>query len=207
MEKLALNSVVRSADEKLKDIRTNKKIPAVVYGHKYTPKSVSLDYSEFLKTYRISGNTNIIKLSIDGKNQDVLVHEVQFHPVTWDFQHIDFIAIDAKEKIHVNIPVKLVGNSPAVREGWIVDQTLYEVEVKCFPSDLVDHFEYDISALLEIGQVAHFSELKIDAKKYETHLTQETPIVSILEPKVATEEEVVAPGEVPSAQDEKKEQE
>lgn len=207
MEKLALNSVVRSADEKVKDIRASKKIPAVVYGHKFAPKTVSLDYSEFLKTYRVAGNTHIIKLSIDGKNQDVLVHEVQFHPVTWDFQHIDFMAIDAKEKIHVNIPLKLIGNSPAVREGWIVDQLIDEVEVKCFPSDLVDHFEYDISALVEVWQVAHFSELNIDTKKYETHLTPEAPIVSILEPKVSAEEEVIAPGEVPSAQDEKKEQE
>ena len=82
MEKLSLNSVVRTGEGRIKDLRASKKIPAVVYGHKFKPVSVALDYSEFLKTYRVAGQTHIIKLSIDGKNQDVIVHEVQYHPVT-----------------------------------------------------------------------------------------------------------------------------
>lgn len=210
MEKLALNCIKRTWEEKLKTMRESmKKIPAVVYWHNYAPVSVALDYSEFLKTFRIAGKTHIIKLSIEGKNQDVLVHEVQYHPVTWDFQHIDFIAISAKEKIHVNIPLKLVGNSPATKEGWLVDQLVDEIEVKCLPADLVDHFEFDISSLTEVWQVAHFSELNLDVKKYETHMEMETPIVSILEQKWQTveEESTVAPWDVPSSQDDNKTEE
>jgi large subunit ribosomal protein L25 len=208
MEKLALKSLLRTWEEKMSVLRADRKIPAVVYGHKFKPVSISLDYSEFLKLFRIAGQTHIIKLSIDGKNQDVIVHALQYHPVTWDFQHIDFMAIDAKEKIHVNIPLKLIGNSPATREWGLVDQLVDEIELKCFPADLVDHFEFDISGLTEIGQVAHLSDLKLDLKKFEIHADMETPIVSILEQKWAKiEEEVVAPSAVPATQDEKKTEE
>jgi len=72
------------------------------------------------------------------------------------------------------------------------------------PSDLVDHFEFDISGLTEIGQVAHLSELKLDFKKYEIHIDLETPIVSILEVRGATvEETTVTPSEVPATQEKK----
>lgn len=78
----------------------------------------------------------------------------------------------------------------------MVDQLIDVIEVKCFPADLVDHFEFDISVLTEIGQVAHLSDLKIDSKKLEVHLSPETPIVSILEVKgaaAASEETPAAP--------------
>lgn len=209
MEKIVLNSIKRTGEWRLKDLRADKKIPAVVYGRKFTPVSVALDYSEFLKTFRIAWETHIIKLSIDGKNQDVLVYDVQYHPVTWDFQHVDFITVNAKEKLTVQIPLKLVGNSPATRDGGIVDHLVDEVEVKCFPADLVDHFEFDISVLTEIWAAAHLSDLNIDLKKFEVHLPLETTIVSILEPATTVEEETptVAPSEVPTAAEEKAKEE
>ncbi|EKE28626.1 MAG: hypothetical protein ACD_3C00037G0017 [uncultured bacterium (gcode 4)] len=197
MEKLALNSVKRTGEEKLKDLRANKQIPAVIYGHNYAPVIIALDYSEFLKTYRIAGQTHIIKLSIDGKNQDCIVHEVQYHPVTGDFQHIDFMSVSAKEKLHANIPLKLIGSSPALRDWGLVAQLVDEIEVKCFPWDLVDHFEFDVSVLTEIGQVAHLSDLKIDTKKHEIHIDMETPIVSILEVRGAAVEEAPAAAPAP----------
>jgi large subunit ribosomal protein L25 len=150
MEKLALNSVKRTGEEKLKDLRANKQIPAIVYGHNFKPVSIALDYSEFLKTFRIAGKTHILKLSIDGKNQEVIVHDMQYHPVTGDFQHVDFVTVNAKEKIHVSIPLKLIGNAPATRNGGMVDQLVDEIELKCLPGDLVDHFEFDISGLTEV---------------------------------------------------------
>lgn len=209
MEKIVLNSTIRTGEWRLKDLRASKKIPAVVYGRKFTPVSISLDYSEFLKTFRVAGETHIIKLSIEWKNQDVLVYDIQYHPVSWDFQHVDFITVNAKEKLTVNIPLKLVGNSPAVREGWIVDHLVDEVEVKCLPWDLVDHFEFDISALLGIWDSAHLSDVNIDTKKFDIHLPLDTTIVSILEPATnAVEEEVsIAPSEVPTATEEKAKEE
>lgn len=207
MEKLALNSTKRTWDEKIKTLRGNNKIPAVIYGNNFKPVIVTVDYTEFLKTFRISWKTHIIKLSIDGKNQDVIIHDMQYHPVTWDFQHIDFVSVNAKEKLHVSIPLQLIGNSPAVRDWWMVAQLINEIDVKCFPADLVDHFEFDISEMTEVGQVAHLNQVKIDLEKYEIHIDMESPIVSILETKAPIiEEEVTEVADVATEQDEKKEE-
>lgn len=208
MEKLALNALKRTLEGRIKDLRADKKIPAVVYGHNYAPVTVSLDYSEFLKTFRISGKTHIIKLSIDGKPQDVIVHALQFHPVSGDFLHVDFMVINAKEKLHVKIPLKLIGNAPATREWGMVDQLISEIDVKCFPADLVDHFEFDISNMSELGQVAQLSEMNIDPKKYDVQIAIDTPIVSIFEQRgVVIEEEAVAPADVPATKETKKDSE
>ncbi|EKE26168.1 MAG: hypothetical protein ACD_4C00399G0001 [uncultured bacterium (gcode 4)] len=202
MEKLSLQSFSRNLDEKLSDIRSNKQIPAVVYGHKFASKSVKVGYSEFLKLFRVGGFTHIVELTIDGKKQDVLVHDLQKHPITWDFQHIDFMVLTAWEKIHVNIPVHLIGNAPAIKEWWMVDQILCEVEVKCLPKDLVDNFEIDISNMLNIWDVLHISDIKIDTKKFEIHLPVDMPVVSILEVRWAKTEETWAPEakEVPASE-------
>ncbi|MCK9271980.1 50S ribosomal protein L25 [Candidatus Gracilibacteria bacterium] len=187
MEKLKLSSEVRDLSEKLSTIRGNKLIPGVVYGHKFPSKGIQVGYSDFLKTFRTGGHTHIVELTIDGKKHDVLIHEVQKHPVTGDFQHVDFMALAAGEKIHVKIPLVLVGSAPATREGGLVSQSVHEVEVKCFPKDLVDSIEIDISGLTEIGSSIHLVDVKIDSKfEILTHL--DLPVVTILETKAEKEE-------------------
>lgn len=188
MEKLKLSSEIRDLTEKLSTIRWNKLIPWVVYGHKFPSKGIQVWYSDFLKTFRTGWHTHIVELTIDWKKQDVLIHEVQKHPVTWDFQHVDFMALAAGEKIHVSIPLVLVGSAPATREWGLVSQSVHEVEVKCFPKDLIDSIEIDISGLTEIWASIHLADVKIDTTKFTilTHL--DLPVVSILETKAEKEE-------------------
>ncbi|MDD2486803.1 MAG: 50S ribosomal protein L25 [Candidatus Gracilibacteria bacterium] len=205
MEKLHLNSSVRLVDENLKELRIGKQIPAVVYGHKFPSTSVKIGYSEFLKVFRVGGYTHIIELTIDGKKQDVLVHDLQKHPVTGDFQHVDFMALSAGEKIHVSIPLHIVGNAPVLREGGLLDQILHEAEVKCLPKDLVDGFDVDVSGLTALGEVMHLSDVKIDTKKFELITPIDSPIISVLETKGAKiEDEAPAEAaEVPASEQKK----
>jgi large subunit ribosomal protein L25 len=187
MKNISLSCVKRNATEKLSDLRTAKKIPAVVYGHKVEAVSVTLEFSEFLRVHRAAGHSHIISLSLDGKKIDVLAHDVQYHPVTGDFQHVDFFAVSATEKLHVGIPVVLVGSSQAERDGAIIDQNLEEIEVKCLAKDLVDNFTVDISVLKEFGDVIHVSDLigtVINTKIFEVEVDLELPVVTALEPKV-----------------------
>lgn len=113
MEKFTLVATARDTETKLSTLRGEKKVPAVVYGHKVAAQSVSVGASELLKVFRKSGKTHIVELTLDGKKQDVLIHEVQRAPVSGDFLHVDFFVVSATEKIHVHIPVHLVGTSPA----------------------------------------------------------------------------------------------
>jgi large subunit ribosomal protein L25 len=134
---------------------------------------------------------------------EVLVHEVQKNPVSGDFTHIDFYAITAGQKIHVNIPVKFVGESQAKRDGAIVEEHMTEIEVKCSPSDLVDFFEVDITQLAEMGDNIKVEDLKIDTKKYEILSDGESVIISANEP--AAEEDLSAPVVLELPKDEKEE--
>ncbi len=186
MKNIALDCVKRSATEKLTALRASRKIPAVVYGHNVEAVSVTLDYSEFLKVNRVAGHSHIISLSIEGKKHDVLAHDIQCHPVTGDFQHVDFFAVNAAEKLSVGIPVLLIGASQAVRDGAIIDQNLEEIEVKCLPKDLVDNFQVDITVLAAFGDVIHVSDLigtVIDTKIFTVETNLDLPVVTAIEPK------------------------
>ncbi len=189
METLALNTLPRTQSERLKSIRADRKIPAVVYGHHFGSMSVTVDMSEFVKTFRRAGQTHLVDLMIDGKAQKVLIYELQRHPVTGDVLHVDFLAVSAKEKITVDIPLVLIGESPAVRAGAILEQHIDTIEVRCLPGDLVDDFKVDISILKEVDDVLHVSAVQIDTKKFDiiTSLSEGIATVSAPHDYVAEE--------------------
>lgn len=210
MEKLALASESRGLDTKLSTIRSNGQVPAVVYGHKIAPTHITVNNSEFLKVFRKGGTTHLVDLTVDGKKQTVLIHDVQKHPVSGDFLHVDFFVVSASEKIHVQIPLHLVGESRAQKEGGLIEQNIHTIDLKCLAKDLVDAFEVDITALDNMGDIIHVSDLKIDAKKFDLHTALEAAVVSVHAPKGGlTEDEAeaaaVPAAEVPAAQDDKKE--
>ena len=84
MENFSLEAQSRKNEEKLLLIRNSKMIPGIVYGKTQQPVEVKVDYSSFLKLYRKAGSNHIVKLSIEEKSVDVLVHEVQKNPVSGD---------------------------------------------------------------------------------------------------------------------------
>ncbi len=203
MEKFALNADKRTKEDRLLDLRSSKMIPGIVYGKTQEPTQLKVDYSSFLKLYRKAGSNHIINLSLDSKGIDVLVHEVQKDPVTGDFTHIDFYAITAWQKIHVEIPVKFIGESQAKRDGAIIEEHLDIIELKCSPSDLIDFIEVDISALASMGDNIKVGDLKIDTSKYEILTDSETVIISANE--LAAEEDLSAPVVLELPKDEKAE--
>ncbi|MDD3794320.1 MAG: 50S ribosomal protein L25 [Candidatus Gracilibacteria bacterium] len=164
MENLNLNAQARNTEEKLKDIRAEKMIPAVVYGKNQEAIAIKIDNSEFIKLFRVSGESHIINLNIGKKNIEVLVHDYQKEPIKGDFLHIDFFAITKGEKVHTKIQLKFIGTSKAVKEGAILEEHTKEVDVKVLPKDLVDSFEVDLSKLENIGDVIRISDLNIPSK-------------------------------------------
>ena len=175
------------------DARTTRDaglIPGVIYGKDVPSTKLSVGVSEFVKIYREAGKSQLITLSLDGKKYNTLVQEAQRHPVRGNFLHLDFINVDMKSKIEVHIPVVLVGTSPAVVEGGQLHQTLTEVTVKCFPSDIVESFELDVSEL-HMGHSLHVSDIKINAKKFEIVNNPEESVVGAHEIKKQQEEETV----------------
>jgi large subunit ribosomal protein L25 len=164
MEKFNLTAEIRSLDVKNKELRNNKKIPAVVYGKNQEPISIVLEYSDFLKTFRKSGESNIINLNVGKKDIEVLVHDFQQEPVTGDYTHVDFYAVTRGETLTTKIQLNFVGDSPAVKEGGILEELNKEIEVKCLPKDLVNHFDVDLNVLNEVGDNIKVSDLKLGDK-------------------------------------------
>ena len=206
MEKLTLTSELRDITTKPSDIRANKKIPAVAYGHTFESKPIMVDYSEFLKVFRKSGKTHLVELTIDGTKQNVLIHDLQKAPVSGDFLHIDFFVVSATEKIHVQIPLVFVGESQAQKEGGVIEQNMHSIEIKCLPKDLADSFEIDMTRLVQIGDSIHVRDLAID-KKFEVLSPLDGSVVSVHAPKggvTEDEAEAVSANAVPTVQDEKK---
>jgi large subunit ribosomal protein L25 len=179
MEKLVLKSEVRTQEENVRDLRASKTIPAVVYGHKQESISIKLNNSELLRAYRVAGENHVLSLEVNGKKIDVLIHDAQFHPVTGDFLHVDFLALTAGEKVHTHIPLVFVGVSPAkIEEGAVIEELIKSIEVKCLPKDLVDSIEVDLSKLQKTGDNIKVSDLTIPAKLELVHHTDDVIAVA-----------------------------
>ncbi len=177
MEKFELQAEVREVSEKLSQIRANKQVPWVVYGHHQEPINLKVDASTLLRTFRKAGESHIIVLEIGKKKINVLIHDFQKAPVTWEFTHIDFYAITAWEKVHTKIHLEFVWESEAKKLWAIIEEHTKEIEVKCLSEDLVDSFKVDISLLKDFGDTIKVSDLKIDSKKYDV-LTNENDLVA-----------------------------
>lgn len=195
MEKFELQAEIREVSEKLNQIRTNKQVPWVVYGHHQEPINLKVDASALLRTFRKAGENHIISLEIGKKKINVLIHDFQKAPVTWEFTHIDFYAITAWEKVHTKIHLEFVWESEAKKLGAIIEEHTKEIEVKCQSEDLVNSFKVDLSLLKDFGDTIKVSDLKIDSKKFDLLTNADDLVAHAYKPAenvVEEEEEVPA---------------
>ncbi len=188
------------------------KLPAIVYGHNTEPTPITLDRLEFQKVFVKSGRTHLVDLAIDGRVDKVLVREIQTHPRRLGPIHVDFYQVNLEEKIEVEVPVHIVGESAAVKQGDAdVLQPMHSIRVECLPSDIPGSFEVDITPLEEIEAELRVSDLKVPAgvtvlddpeelvvkivHKRELKVEEEVPAA---EAAVPAEGEAAAEGEAPA---------
>jgi large subunit ribosomal protein L25 len=112
---------------------------------------------------RVSAETTVVELDIEGTTARTLIREIQRHPFKRQILHIDFQELVAGEKVTVNVPVVLVGTPAGVRNsGGVLDQILREVQVEVDPSNIPNHIDVDVSGL-EVNASIHVSDLKVPA--------------------------------------------
>ncbi len=165
MKKHRLTATKRDVlGRKVKKLRASGQIPATVYGKKLKSVSVAVAADAFAKTYAEAGETGLVELSLDGASRPVLIHTVQKDPVTGTTLHVEFHQVDLKETVHANIPLVVVGESPAVTEKRGVLLTILdEVEVEALPTDLVENIEVAVGGLSEVDQEVKVKELNVPA--------------------------------------------
>jgi large subunit ribosomal protein L25 len=143
-------------------LRAAKQVPGVVYGHKREPQSLALDARDLQKMLdRVSADTTVFELRIDGGSARTLIRDIQRHPFKREILHIDFQELVAGELVTVDIPLVLVGTPLGVRlSGGMLDVVLRTIRVEVDPANIPNHIDVDVSNL-DLHQSIHVRELTL----------------------------------------------
>jgi large subunit ribosomal protein L25 len=175
-------------------LRRAGRVPAVVYGHGEQTRSLAVDALELEKLlHSISVENTLVSLALPGgATADVLIRDVQTHPVKANVIHVDFLQIHANEAVKLQVPVRIVGTPVGVRdEGGVLDQEIHDLEIECLPRDIPEAAEVDVSGL-HIGESVRVRDVSLPSVAILTDA--DLAIVTVHQPKVHTlEEEPVAP--------------
>lgn len=138
--------------KKVKTLRRDGVLPAVVYGHNIEPISISLDYRDASKTLDSISPSALVVLEIDGEKHYTLVRDKQRNPVRRSIIHVDFQAVSLTETVRADVNINLIGEAPAIETylGVLVP-SLEQLSIECLATNLPDRLEVDISGLTEIG--------------------------------------------------------
>ncbi len=193
----------RDASIKLAVLRKSGEIPAVFYGAGETTTSISIPNVEFKKVWRDAGESSAVKIGIEGGDIDALIHEVQVDPVTDEPIHVDFLAIDMKKKIRVNVSLEFIGVSNAVKTGiGNLVKVLHEIEIEALPADLPQKLSVDISKL--VGLDNNITVADINLPSGVVAIANPEEVVASIVAQVEEKEEVAAPVDLTAIEVEKK---
>lgn len=179
----SLKSVIRQGKQtrsSLRKLRASGVIPAVVYGYGAKNTSVKVDEVEFIKTIREVGRNGVIELGVGSKTIKVMVSDYQYDSLKNQITHVDFLAINMKEELTVDVPVVLVGESVGVSEGGVVQQPLFDLQVTTTPDAIPENIEVDITELA-IGDSYLVGDLDA-TDKYTIENDKEEAVVTVVPP-------------------------
>jgi large subunit ribosomal protein L25 len=157
-----------------KELRYQSLVPAVLYGGP-TQSHFAVSAAD-LKAVIYTPVVHFIDLDVAGVKSQAIIKDVQYHPLTEQILHVDFLLLDEKKPITIEIPVKLTGTSPGVKVGGKLVQKLRKLRVKALPKDHLDNIEVSISEL-EVGKSVRVADIKLD-KQVITNAKEDT-VVSV----------------------------
>ncbi|PIS39699.1 MAG: 50S ribosomal protein L25 [Candidatus Nealsonbacteria bacterium CG08_land_8_20_14_0_20_38_20] len=202
--------------KKVKVLRKEGVLPAVLYGPKVANLNLEVDLKEFEKTYKEAGESSLIKLKIKNEKLKideflVLIHDIQFDHLTEKPIHIDFYQPSLKKEIEAAVPLIFEGEAPAVKElGGTLIKEISEIKVKALPHDLPKEIKVSIGKLKTFRDRILIKDLKIP--RGIKVLRGQEEIVASVSPLAKIEEELAKPieekvEEVKEVKKEKKEKE
>ncbi|MEI6528184.1 MAG: 50S ribosomal protein L25 [bacterium] len=199
---LKLKVEKRDLTENLDALRKAGTVPAIFYGKKEASTPIKVKIAEFRKAFREAGESTVVSLTGEGIDVDVLIHDVDFDPVTDSPIHVDFYAIEKGKKLTVKVPLEFVGVAPAVKDlGAILVKVAHDLEIEALPKDLPHDLTVDITTLVTLSSVITAKEIKLP-EGVTLKVDPDEVVASVYEPK----EEVVeaAPVDLSSIEVEKK---
>ncbi len=186
---LSLNVEKRDMKVNPDAIRKTGNIPAVFYGPKEANTPIIVNAKEMLKTWKKAGQSSVIILKEGTNEHEVLIHEIDVHPLSGDIRHADFYVIEKGKKVKVSVTLVYDGISPAVKDkGAILVKVRREVEVEAVPRDLPHEIKVDISKLVEFTDVIKAKDLQLAPGVELVKVGPEEVIASVYEAKEEVEE-------------------
>ncbi|MEX0922009.1 MAG: 50S ribosomal protein L25/general stress protein Ctc [Rhodovibrionaceae bacterium] len=171
--------------------RRNGRVPAIVYGASKDPSPITLAENEVKRELNTgSFYSTLYDLEVEGDKVRVLPRDVQFHPVTDRPEHIDFLRVSARTKVHVNVPVHFINEdqSPGLERGGVLNVVRHEVEFYCRADAIPSYIEVDLAGF-EIGDGAHISGVKLPEGVEPSITDRDFTIATIAAPTILTAEE------------------
>jgi large subunit ribosomal protein L25 len=175
-------------------LRAAGRVPAVLYGHGVGPMAVSVDARDLFHVLHGSAGTNVlVDLQVDGAQHLSLPREIQRDHVRGRYLHVDFLAVRRDETVTVSVPVRVVGESPGVKAGGVIEHHLWELQVECLPGDVPDGIEADVSKL-QVGDSLRVADL-LPPQGVSVLTPLEESVIAVVIPQVRVVEEVEAAAE------------
>ncbi|MCX8035689.1 MAG: 50S ribosomal protein L25 [Candidatus Sumerlaeia bacterium] len=173
-------------------LRTNGRIPAVVYGLGRPPVNVSVNVREMEHLVGAAGTHAIVSLKVGDQTENVMLQESQRHPVTGRLLHADFFRIDLSKTIDVAVPIESVSTPVGVKDGGLLEQLLREIEVRCLPLTKPNVIRVNVESI-RIGHSLFARDLP-PMEGIEILTPPDTALFTVLAPR-KEEELVAAPAE------------
>jgi large subunit ribosomal protein L25 len=188
MKSIVIEGTLRAGSGKKpsRDLRKSEEVPCNISGVE------NFSFSAPVKSFRHLVYTPDFKtatIKLGDKEVNCVIQELQFHPVTDELVHVDFIELVPGKKIIVEIPIKVIGVSKGIKDGGKLYQRIKKLKVKTTPEKLMDRIPVDVTNI-ELGKSIRVNEMKLDGM--EILNAPHIPVVSVLIPRVVKEETPVA---------------
>ena len=174
-----------------KAVRSGGLIPGILYYSGEPNVNIAIEKSVLFQA--MQSGQRIFEIKQDGDNQYTMIKEIQYHPVTDEVIHVDLMRVRRSEKMTISVPLVLMGEPIGVKEGGVLSQSLNQIEISCFPTDVPENIELDIEDL-ELNAARSVADLKIENEDIEIVSDLTLNIVSITPP--AAEEEPIVEDEL-----------
>ncbi len=174
--------------KKVKHLRREGFIPAVIHDHGQPSKVVMAPYIDLMKVYGKAGKHHPLSLSLGKQTYMALIKDVDFDPKKHQMRHVVFNAIKQDQKVQTEVPLHLEGEIPAVKTGLMLITNLDSVEIEALPKDLIDELRVDATSLVEIGDKITVADIKVPVG-VEILTELDHPVATIEETKAEISEQ------------------
>ena len=186
--KLEIENRKSSGKKASKLIRRAGKVPSVLYFKGEKPVNLAIDKQ--LLYQAIKSDLRIYEIEIDNESQYVMIKDVQYHPITDEIIHVDFMRVRRSEKMTISVPIVLVGKPVGVTEGGILSQSITQVEVSCFPTNVPESINVNVDHL-EINSSVSVADVVIEDEDIEIVSSSDISIASVIPPAVEEESVII----------------